>query len=124
MPVIRHAETRRTETPAAVMTTLASPTQGGAQTALWRVDMGPDACGPSHVVDAEQVWTFLKGGATVDLPGQALTVHPGDTVILPAGVVREVTSGPDGFTAIVTAPAGTHAAGPDGTGRILPPWIA
>ena len=41
MPVIRHADSRRTETPTAVMTTLASPSQGGAGQAVWRVDMRP-----------------------------------------------------------------------------------
>src|SRR5215469_9563384 len=67
MPVIRHADSRRTETPNALMTTLASPTQGGAGHSVWRVDMRPSQAGPLHAIDTEQVWTVLDGGATIEL---------------------------------------------------------
>jgi len=120
MPVIRRAETRRTETPNAVMTTLASPAQGGAGQAVWRVDMRPGQAGPLHAIDTEQVWTVLEGGATVELDGQALTVGPGDTLILPADAPRRVSADPAaGFAAIVVAPAGTRAYTLDGT-RVAP----
>ena len=136
MPVIRSAETRRTETPSAVMTTLASPTQGGAGQAVWRVDMRPGQTGPLHAIDTEQVWTVLDGGATVELDGQALTVGPGDTLILPADAPRRVSADPAaGFAAIAVAPAGTRAytldatsvapgcAVPDGD-KLVPAWVA
>ena len=120
MPVIRRAETRRTETPNAVMTTLASPTQGGAGQAVWRVDMRPGQAGPLHAIDTEQVWTVLDGGATVELDGQALAVGPGDTLILPADAPRRVSADPvAGFAAIAVAPAGTRAYTLDGT-RVAP----
>ncbi|MFF0445144.1 cupin domain-containing protein [Streptomyces sp. NPDC004609] len=123
MSVIRHAQSRRTETPNAVMTTLASPTLGGAGQALWRVDMRPGAAGPLHTFDAEQVWTVLDGGATVELDGERLTVRPGDTIVMPATAPRRVHADPDaGFAAIVAAPPGAYAAAPDGTGRTVPPW--
>ena len=51
MSVIRCGEARRTETPNAVMTTLASPTLGGARQALWRVDMTGGQAGPLHAFD-------------------------------------------------------------------------
>jgi quercetin dioxygenase-like cupin family protein len=127
MPVIRHAESRRTETPNAVMTTLASPSQGGAGQSVWRVDMRPGQAGPPHAIDAEQVWTVLQGGATVELDGQVLAVGPGDTVIMPADAPRRVTADPAaGFTAIAVAPAGARAYLPGATdpaataGRAVP----
>jgi quercetin dioxygenase-like cupin family protein len=120
MPVIRRAETRRTETPNAVMTTLASPVQGGAGQAVWRVDMRPGQAGPLHAIDTEQVWTVLDGGAAVELDGQVLTVGPGDTLILPADAPRRVNADPAaGFSAIAVAPAGTRAYTLDGT-RVAP----
>ncbi|NEY30667.1 cupin domain-containing protein [Streptomyces sp. PRKS01-65] len=123
MPVIRHAESRRTETPNAVMTTLASPTLGGAGQALWRVDMRPGAAGPLHAFDAEQVWTVLEGGATVELEGEKLIVVPGDTVVIPAAAPRRVCADPEaGFAAIVTAAPGACASAPDGTGKTVPSW--
>lgn len=125
MPVIRAAERRRTETPNAVMTTLASPTQGGARQAVWRVDMQAGQAGPPHAFDAEQVWTVLDGGATVELDGEALAVAAGDTVVLPASAPRRIVADPGaGFAALVAAPAGARATLEDGTDRGVPAWIA
>ncbi len=116
MPVIRYAESRRTETPNAVMTTLASPSQGGATCAVWRVDMRPGQAGPPHAFDAEQVWTVLDGGAEVTLGGQTARLRPGDTMIILAGEPRRVRADPAaGFAAIVVAPAGARAWVHDGT---------
>jgi quercetin dioxygenase-like cupin family protein len=123
MPFISHAETRRTETPNAVMTTLASPTQGGAGQAVWRVDMRAGAAGPPHAFDTEQIWTVLDGGATIELDGKTIAVAPGDTMVLPADVPRRVFADPgQGLAAIVVAPAGGCASTPDGT-TVVPAWI-
>jgi quercetin dioxygenase-like cupin family protein len=136
MTLIRNAESRRTETPAAVMTTAASPTQGGTEgIAVWRVEMAPGKTGPLHAFDTEQVWTFLGGAATVDLDGRKLEAGAGDTVVLPADASRQITTGDTGFTAVVAAHAGCLAYDPDalvdetrcaiapqGDERIVPPW--
>src|SRR5258708_9722266 len=135
MPGTRHADSRRTETPNAVMTTLASPTQGGAGHAVWRVDMRPGQAGPLHAIDTEQVWTVLDGGATVELDGQELTVSPGDTLVLPADAPRRVSADPAaGFAAIAVAPPGTRAYTLDGSRvpparavpdahKLIPAWV-
>ncbi|KAB2339352.1 cupin domain-containing protein [Actinomadura rudentiformis] len=124
MTLIRNAEARRTETSAAVMTTFASPTQGEASLSVWRVDSAAGSAGPDHLIDAEQVWTFLKGTATVRLDGETLSVAAGDTVVMPADVVRQVSAGSEGFTAVVAAPAGAQASMPGSADKMLPPWIA
>ena len=136
MSIIRHAESRRTETAAAVMTTFASPTLGGAGLALWHVEMTPGASGPAHAFDTEQVWTLLVGGATVVLGEEELVVGPGDTLVMPADVPRQVVAGERGMTAIVAAPGGCraytldrdvvvdpHCAVPDGD-KLIPAWVA
>jgi quercetin dioxygenase-like cupin family protein len=137
MTLIRDAESRRTGTPNGTMTTFATPTQGGTEgIALWRVDMAPGRTGPLHAFDTEQIWTFLHGTATIDLDGRKLEAGPGDTVVLPADVPRQLTSRPDaGFTAVVAAHAGCLAYDPDaivddakcdiapqGHERLVPPW--
>ncbi|WP_326560317.1 cupin domain-containing protein [Micromonospora sp. NBC_01796] len=134
MPVIRHAESRRTETPNAIMTTLASPTQGGAGQLVWRVDMGAGQAGPLHGIDTEQVWTVLTGAATVELADEGYAIEPGDTLVIPADVPRRITAAPDGFTAVVVAPVGMRAyrldagvvardcAVPDGD-KVIPAWV-
>jgi quercetin dioxygenase-like cupin family protein len=106
---IRTAESRRTETPAAVMTTLASPQQGGAANPVWRVDAAADIAGPAHVIDAEQVWTILEGSVTITVDEDTTELAAGDTVIVPADIPRQLTPGADGFAAIVTGPAGMRA---------------
>jgi quercetin dioxygenase-like cupin family protein len=138
MPVIRNTDARRTTTPNAVMTTYASPTQGGTAAALWHVAMDPGTAGPYHAFDAEQIWTVLSGGFVVELDSEKLTVGTGDTLIAPADVPRRIFADAEtGFTAIVTAPAGALAYNPNdvtppnacdmaprGAARIAPPWLA
>ncbi|MFC8044953.1 cupin domain-containing protein [Nocardia sp. NPDC057353] len=124
MPVITRDQARHTETPAGAMTTLASPTLGGAATALWRVRMAPHAAGPEHRIDVEQIWTVLDGGAEVTLGAETLTLGPGDTAVLPAEVPRQITAGPWGLTAVATAAAGAQAFRAGETKGVVPPWIA
>lgn len=136
MPVIRDVDSRRTETPTGVMTTLASPTQGGSQYAVWRVDMAAGASGPRHAFDTDQVWTVLGGAARIELGDEMLAVAVGDTVIMPADAQRQVFADADhGFAAIACAPGNTRVyrwdpavavpAGATADGeKILPNWIA
>jgi quercetin dioxygenase-like cupin family protein len=119
--VIRRAEQRVHETPNAVMTTLASPTLGGAGRSVWWVRMRPGQVGPEHVMDGEQVWTVVEGAMTVEPFGD---LAAGDAVVLPAGETRRVAAGPDGVSALVTGSAGSRAVLPDGTDRGVPDWIA
>jgi quercetin dioxygenase-like cupin family protein len=154
MRVIRSAETRRTETPNAVMTTLASPTQGGSAQAVWRVEMRPGQAGPLHGIDAEQVWTVLDGGARFEVGagteagdgteagtgteagGRTASLGRGDTIVLPADIARRVTADAQaGLVAIVAAPASMRAYGVSGTpagphpaaadaDKLVPAWVA
>jgi mannose-6-phosphate isomerase-like protein (cupin superfamily) len=108
MRIIRSTDSRRTETPAAVMTTLASPGQGGAANPVWRVDAA-DVAGPVHVIDAEQVWTVLAGTVAVTIGDDRTELGAGDTVVVPGDLPRQFTPGADGFAAVVTGPAGMRA---------------
>ncbi|SDF38606.1 hypothetical protein SAMN05216377_104395 [Pseudonocardia oroxyli] len=51
-------------------------------------------------------------------------VDAGDSIVLPAGRVRRVVPGPDGVSALVTAPGDSRATLPDGTDRGVPDRIA
>jgi hypothetical protein len=122
--VVLSADCRRIETPNGVMTTLASPTQGQAGQAVWRVDAKPGMVGPVHAFDVELVWTWLDGAAVVELGGERFEVAAGDTMVL------------RGFAAIVVAPPGGEVynpggvsepdacdLAPKGTERTVPPWV-
>jgi quercetin dioxygenase-like cupin family protein len=134
--VIRAAESRRTQAPSGLVTTLASPAQGGAGLAVWRMDITPGAAGPVHAYDTEQVWTVISGAARVELDGGAVTVAPGDTLVIPAGATRQmIADSQAGVSAISITPAGTrayspagpiqvdpHCALPDGD-KLVPAWV-
>jgi quercetin dioxygenase-like cupin family protein len=123
--LVRAADTRRTETPNATMTTHASPTLGASSgLSLWQVEMAADARGPRHVFDSEQLWTVLEGKVCIDIDGDTTDLAEGDTIVLPAGVERQIAASTAARllvcghgNAVVRVP-GEDA--PRGT----PPWIA
>jgi quercetin dioxygenase-like cupin family protein len=123
--LVRAGERRRSETPNATMTTLASPTLGAtAGLSMWQVEMAAGARGPRHVFDSEQVWTVLEGQLAAVVAGEESELQPGDTVVLPAGAERQLSATTDlrvlvcGHGDATAQVPGEHA--PRGT----PPWIA
>lgn len=123
MRVIRSTESRRAATPAAVMTTLASPACGGATAPVWKVEAAAGTAGPVHHIDAEQIWTVLEGTVAVTVDDEGVELAPGDTAVIPAEAARQFTPGPDGYTAVVTGPAGMQAYMPGKENeKITPPW--
>ncbi len=121
---IRAGRERRTETPNATMTTLASPTQGRTMAlSLWRVEMQRGQRGPRHVVDSEEVWHILHGEVSITVSEEAVELTEGDTLVIPETVARHLTATTDatmlvcGFgDALVTTAAQTTTPG-------TPPWI-
>jgi quercetin dioxygenase-like cupin family protein len=137
MTVVLGVDSRKVDTPNGVMTTLASPAQGSAGQAVWRVEARPGMVGPVHAFDAELVWTWLDGAAVVELGGERHEVGAGDTMVLPADVSRQMFADAEhGFVSIVVAPAGAQAYNPGGVSepdacdlapkdaeRLVPPWV-
>lgn len=123
---ITRSESRITETPNALMTTLASPTQGGTKTlSLWRVTMRAGQCGPQHTFDVEQVWHVLDGTANVIAGAERIDLAVGDTLVIPAGTQRQVST-ESGAVFVVTGPAdgGARPVSAEGPGdSVAPPWI-
>jgi quercetin dioxygenase-like cupin family protein len=122
---VRAAEGRRTETPNATMTTLASPTLGpSAGLSLWRVEMEAGAVGPLHTFDREQLWTVLAGELTIEVDGSSADLAAGDTIVIPAAVERQVRAR-TASSLIVCGPGDAAAAVPgEDAPRGTPPWIA
>ncbi|KRA29930.1 MULTISPECIES: cupin domain-containing protein [unclassified Nocardioides] len=128
MPAIKIArsESRVTETPNASMTTLASPTQGGTQAlSLWRVAMRTGQHGPQHTFDVEQAWHVLDGTATIVVDAESIGLSVGDTLVIPAGAHRQVST-ESGAVFVITGPARGLATphSPAGPGDpVSPAWI-
>lgn len=123
--VVRSPQRRRSETPNAVMTTLASPTQGPTEgLSAWQIAMEPGQQGPLHAFDREQIWYVLEGEADFRLDDNVVRLQTGDVAVLPADVERRVTA-VTAVRIVACGPADTSvtAAGEDAP-RGTPPWIA
>ncbi|GAA3750317.1 hypothetical protein GCM10022225_38230 [Plantactinospora mayteni] len=122
MIVVTESESRTTRTPSGAVSGLAAPSQGSAELATWRVRMAPDAAGPVHAIDREQVWMPLAGSFAVTVDGRTRVVGAGQAAILPAGVVRQIRSGAEPAEALVCMPVGGTATVPDSPEPRELPW--
>jgi quercetin dioxygenase-like cupin family protein len=95
MPVraTRAGSARRTQAQNAVMTTLASPTQGDAKVlSMWRVDMRQGQRDPDHTVDSEQIWHVTRGELSIAIEQESVRLAAGDTLVVPEALARQVTA--------------------------------
>jgi len=122
MNIVTATDARTTTTAAAVHTALAAPSQGSTELCNWRVRMQPATSGPLHSIDREQLWTVLAGSLTITCGERTDQAITGQTVILPAGVDRQVTSGDEPVDVLVCMPAGGMASVPGGAAPIALPW--
>jgi quercetin dioxygenase-like cupin family protein len=104
------------ETPNAVMHTLAAPSTGAAELAVWTVEMRAGQAGPLHSADREQVWVVLDGALRIN------GVEHTGTAIIPAGSERRIEA-PEDARALVCSRSDTTVTSADGGTRPLP-WAA
>lgn len=122
--VVHANETRRTETPSAIMTTLASPTLGGTTAlSLWRVSLAAGSTGPLHRIDSEQIWTLLSGEATCTVDAVVYSLHAGDTIPVSGTLLRQFAAITD-TVFIVCGDSRARATTPASDTAVTPPWIA
>jgi quercetin dioxygenase-like cupin family protein len=122
MWIVTPTPERTTTTPNATMTALAAPSQGSAELATWRVRMNAGATGPVHAIDREQVWMTTLGRLEFAVDGTTAQTGPGEAAVLPAGVMRQVSTVDGPAEAIVCMAAGGSASTPDDPGPIPIPW--
>ena len=121
--IVRAMETRITETPNAVMTTLASPTVSGSATSMWLVTMQADAAGPVHAMDSEQNWHVLAGTLRCEIDGEVYELGAGDSLRISGEVGRQFTAITD-VTMVVSGESGAMASTGNGSAPVVPPWIS
>jgi quercetin dioxygenase-like cupin family protein len=123
--VTRAPDRRETTTPNAVMTTLASPTQGASRAlSLWQVEMSAGASGPPHVFTSEQLWNLVDGQARVEIDGTVITLAPGDTAVLPAGATRRIHALTDVHAVVCGFGDASVSVPGEAQSRGVPPWIS
>ncbi|MDA0183612.1 hypothetical protein OJ997_25105 [Solirubrobacter phytolaccae] len=105
------------ETPNAVMHTLAAPSTGATELAVWTVEMRAGQAGPVHRAEHEQVWVVLDGRLAISGSEYAA----GSTIVVGADEPRQVSAVTD-VAALVASRGGSTVATSEGTRPL--PWAA
>ena len=113
---------RTIDTPAASMSTYASPTtEPASDLSVWRTQMQPNTSGPTHTIDTDHVVVIIQGRLTALVGNAAVEANVGDCVVLPAGRVRQLSAGPDGVVTVTAAQPGSTASAGDAD-PVRVPW--
>ena len=122
MPVVTATAAPIFELPHLRVTGHAAPSRGAAETCVWRIRLEAGTPGTPHSVDREEIFVALVGRARATVDGKDVDLHPGDTLIIPAGISFALANPGDGpFEAMAVLPVGGRASLPDAE-PFSPPW--
>ena len=76
-------------------TSLATPSRGSMETAVWQVEIDPGAPATPHSLTREEVFVVLGGRASVRLAGHDGVAEVGDAIVVPADTLFELTNAGD-----------------------------
>ncbi len=103
-------------------TSLATPTCGSTDTAVWKVEILPGTPATPHSLTREEVFVVLEGTASACIDGAEEEAAAGDAIVVPAGVEFELTNAGDGpLHLLCCLPVGGEARLRDGS-TFTPPW--
>ena len=103
-------------------TSLATPSRGSSDNAVWVVELDPGVAAPPHSLTREEIFVVLEGRAEVTQAGRVSTAGPTDAIVVPAGEdfgLRNVGTVP--LRMLCCLPAGGQARLADGS-LLTPPW--
>ena len=83
MPVIPNPAAATHELPGTRFTSLATPSRGSVETAVWQVEIEPGTLPSPHALTREEVFVVLDGTASVEIGGVAATANAGDAIAVP-----------------------------------------
>jgi quercetin dioxygenase-like cupin family protein len=101
-------------------TSLATPSRGSTETAVWRVQIDAGQPALPHRLTREETFVVLAGEAAVELGGQRRTARPGDAIVVPADVDFAIEAPSGTVELLCCMPVGGQAVTADGT--FTPPW--
>ncbi len=122
MPVIAAPAEPTHSMHGADFTSLATPSRGSQESAVWRVQIPPGAPPTPHSLTREEVFVVLAGTADVTLGTTTATARVGDAIVVPPDLrfeLRNVGDGP--LELLCCMPVGGQGRLDDGT-VITPPW--
>ena len=123
MPVERAVDHPTFELGGNTVTSLAAPSRGADEAALFRIEVPADGGLPAHHHDHLDVFTVEAGGGAFHMDEEVVELVAGDSVVVPIGVVHFLEAGPEGASIVVTMLAGTKLIRRDDSSETVPPWV-
>jgi mannose-6-phosphate isomerase-like protein (cupin superfamily) len=103
-------------------TSLATPSRGSLETAVWRVEIAPRTPATVHSLTREEVFVVLDGEAAVEIGGVAERATSGDAIVVPADVEFALANERDvPLRLLCCLPVGGQGRMPGGD-PFTPPW--
>lgn len=122
MPVIHAPATPTHRLPGTDFTSLATPSNGSGETAVWRVSIAPGTAATPHSLTRGEVFVVLGGEARVRIGDTTSTATAGDAIVVPPATEFELVNAGDGaLDALCCMPTGGQAVLPGGE-PFTPPW--
>ena len=122
MPIERSADHPTFELGGNLVTSLCAPARGSEEVALFRTELPPGGGLPPHRHDHFDVFTLVAGWATFHLGDETTELVPGDSAVVPVGVLHYLEAGSDGASIVVAMLAGTKFLRDDGS-ELVPEWV-
>jgi len=102
-------------------TSLATPTRGSSETAVWQVEMEPGTPATPHSMTREEVFVVLAGRATVGIGEARAVAEAGDAIVVPRDTQFELSNVDSTVLRLLCCtPVGAMAQLGDQT--FTPPW--
>src|SRR5215467_11734487 len=92
MPVLQGPSSPTHSVDGAHFTSLATPSRGAIDTAVWKVEILPGTPATPHSLTREEIFVVLSGTASVRLAGHEETATVGDAIVVPADVEFELAN--------------------------------
>jgi quercetin dioxygenase-like cupin family protein len=124
MTVERAADHPSFELGGNTVTSLAAPSRGAHEAALFRIQVPPLGGLPAHHHDHLDVFAVDMGGGEFHIDEEVFQLSAGDSVVVPTGAVHYLVAGPEGASVVGTMLAHTKLIREDDGSVIVPPWVA
>ncbi|MDX6254195.1 MAG: hypothetical protein QOJ11_529 [Frankiales bacterium] len=100
---------------------LAAPSRGSSELAMWSVLIAPGTESELHSMDREEILVVMSGAISATVGGEEVRAQPGDVVIVPAGALLQIRNERD-QAATVTAVTSVGMTATVGGATFVPPW--
>lgn len=122
MPVLTAPTAPTHDLGGARFTSLATPSRGATDTAVWKVEILPGTPATPHALTREEVFVVLEGKASVRIGDNAGQAQAGDAIVVPPGAEFELANAGAGpLRLLCCLPVGGQARLADGS-TFTPPW--